>query len=177
MDLVPCHDPSYQWNVPLKAIRHGHRALFIFVSTFDLWTATTWPEWVCVSVLRRRVPAADKGQKESSGLHRLLYFQVSLPTLGVCVCVCCLRVREPVWWRGRKRVCLSYEHISMCLTRLPLSPSSSVFKGSAVCLYSMNDIRRAFLGPFAHKEGPNYQWVPFQGKVPYPRPGMVCQPQ
>uniref|UniRef100_A0A8C4P0J4 Sema domain, immunoglobulin domain (Ig), short basic domain, secreted, (semaphorin) 3B n=1 Tax=Dicentrarchus labrax TaxID=13489 RepID=A0A8C4P0J4_DICLA len=55
---------------------------------------------------------------------------------------------------------------------LPLSPSSSVFKGSAVCLYSMNDIRRAFLGPFAHKEGPNYQWVPFQGKVPYPRPGM-----
>ncbi|XP_010787492.1 semaphorin-3B-like [Notothenia coriiceps] len=54
------------------------------------------------------------------------------------------------------------------------STSSSVFKGSAVCVYSMNDIRRAFLGPFAHKEGPNYQWVPFQGKVPYPRPGMVC---
>uniref|UniRef100_A0A3P8SZ76 Sema domain, immunoglobulin domain (Ig), short basic domain, secreted, (semaphorin) 3B n=1 Tax=Amphiprion percula TaxID=161767 RepID=A0A3P8SZ76_AMPPE len=52
------------------------------------------------------------------------------------------------------------------------STSSSVFRGSAVCLYSMNDIRRAFLGPFAHKEGPNYQWVPFQGKVPYPRPGM-----
>ncbi|CAB1329438.1 unnamed protein product, partial [Coregonus sp. 'balchen'] len=50
--------------------------------------------------------------------------------------------------------------------------SSSVFKGSAVCIYTMNDIRRAFLGPFAHKEGPNYQWVPFQGKVPYPRPGM-----
>lgn len=50
---------------------------------------------------------------------------------------------------------------------------SSVFQGSAVCLYTMNDIRRAFLGPFAHKEGPNYQWVPFQGKVPYPRPGMV----
>uniref|UniRef100_A0A672P4W0 Semaphorin-3B n=1 Tax=Sinocyclocheilus grahami TaxID=75366 RepID=A0A672P4W0_SINGR len=50
--------------------------------------------------------------------------------------------------------------------------SSSVFQGSAVCLYTMNDIRRAFLGPFAHKEGPNYQWVPFQGKVPYPRPGM-----
>uniref|UniRef100_A0A8C7L7R8 Sema domain, immunoglobulin domain (Ig), short basic domain, secreted, (semaphorin) 3B n=1 Tax=Oncorhynchus kisutch TaxID=8019 RepID=A0A8C7L7R8_ONCKI len=52
------------------------------------------------------------------------------------------------------------------------STSSSVFKGSAVCIYTMNDIRRAFLGPFAHKEGPNYQWVPFQGKVPYPRPGM-----
>ncbi|XP_069045650.1 semaphorin-3B [Lepisosteus oculatus] len=52
------------------------------------------------------------------------------------------------------------------------STSSSVFKGSAVCLYTMNDIRRAFLGPFSHKEGPNYQYVPFQGKVPYPRPGM-----
>lgn len=37
----------------------------------------------------------------------------------------------------------------------------------------MADIRRAFLGPFAHKEGPNYQWVPYQARVPYPRPGMV----
>ncbi|XP_043564556.1 semaphorin-3A-like [Chiloscyllium plagiosum] len=52
------------------------------------------------------------------------------------------------------------------------STSSNVFRGSAVCVYSMNDIRRAFLGPFAHKEGPNYQWIPYQGKVPYPRPGM-----
>ncbi|XP_007888491.2 semaphorin-3B [Callorhinchus milii] len=50
--------------------------------------------------------------------------------------------------------------------------SSNVFRGSAVCVYSINDIRRAFLGPFAHKEGPNYQWIPYQGKVPYPRPGM-----
>ncbi|XP_074860980.1 semaphorin-3B isoform X2 [Carettochelys insculpta] len=52
------------------------------------------------------------------------------------------------------------------------STSSSVFRGSAVCLYNMRDIRRAFLGPFAHKEGPSYQWVSFQGRVPYPRPGM-----
>ncbi|XP_043934116.1 semaphorin-3B [Protopterus annectens] len=51
------------------------------------------------------------------------------------------------------------------------STSSAVFKGSAVCMYTMNDIRRAFLGPFAHKQGPNYQWIPYQGKVPYPRPG------
>uniref|UniRef100_A0A8C0GM94 Semaphorin 3B n=1 Tax=Chelonoidis abingdonii TaxID=106734 RepID=A0A8C0GM94_CHEAB len=51
-------------------------------------------------------------------------------------------------------------------------PHSSVFRGSAVCLYNMHDIRRAFLGPFAHKEGPNYQWVSYQGRVPYPRPGM-----
>uniref|UniRef100_K9J2R7 Putative semaphorin n=1 Tax=Desmodus rotundus TaxID=9430 RepID=K9J2R7_DESRO len=49
--------------------------------------------------------------------------------------------------------------------------SSNIFKGSAVCMYSMSDVRRVFLGPYAHREGPNYQWVPFQGRVPYPRPG------
>lgn len=59
------------------------------------------------------------------------------------------------------------------LTLPCLSPASSVFQGSAVCVYTMADIRRAFLGPFAHKEGPNYQWVPYQARVPYPRPGMV----
>ncbi|XP_032145824.1 semaphorin-3B isoform X2 [Sapajus apella] len=50
--------------------------------------------------------------------------------------------------------------------------TSSIFQGSAVCVYSMNDVRRAFLGPFAHKEGPMHQWVSYQGRVPYPRPGM-----
>ncbi|XP_053454516.1 semaphorin-3B isoform X3 [Nycticebus coucang] len=50
--------------------------------------------------------------------------------------------------------------------------SSGIFQGSAVCMYSMNDVRRAFLGPFAHKEGPTHQWVSYQGRVPYPRPGM-----
>ncbi|KAF6101050.1 semaphorin 3B [Phyllostomus discolor] len=52
------------------------------------------------------------------------------------------------------------------------STSSGVFQGSAVCVYSMSDVRRAFLGPFAHKEGPMHQWVAYQGRVPYPRPGM-----
>ncbi|XP_075864003.1 semaphorin-3B [Microcebus murinus] len=52
------------------------------------------------------------------------------------------------------------------------SASSGIFQGSAVCVYSMNDVRRAFLGPFAHKEGPTHQWVSYQGRVPYPRPGM-----
>ncbi|XP_065605691.1 semaphorin-3F isoform X1 [Cyrtonyx montezumae] len=51
------------------------------------------------------------------------------------------------------------------------SASGSVFKGSAVCVYSMADIRMVFNGPFAHKEGPNYQWMPYTGKMPYPRPG------
>uniref|UniRef100_A0A3B1J4F9 Sema domain, immunoglobulin domain (Ig), short basic domain, secreted, (semaphorin) 3Fa n=1 Tax=Astyanax mexicanus TaxID=7994 RepID=A0A3B1J4F9_ASTMX len=51
------------------------------------------------------------------------------------------------------------------------SVSGSVFKGSAICVYSMADVRMVFNGPFAHKEGPNYQWIPYQGKIPYPRPG------
>lgn len=56
-------------------------------------------------------------------------------------------------------------------------PSRSVFKGSAVCVYSMADIRMVFNGPFAHKEGPNYQWMPYTGKMPYPRPGTVSNPR
>lgn len=50
---------------------------------------------------------------------------------------------------------------------------SSVFKGSAVCVYSMADIRNVFNGPFAHKHGHNYQWITYTGKIPYPRPGTV----
>ncbi|XP_007889111.1 semaphorin-3C [Callorhinchus milii] len=49
--------------------------------------------------------------------------------------------------------------------------SSSVFQGSAVCVYNMIDIHTVFNGPFAHKEGPSHQYVPFQGRIPYPRPG------
>ncbi|KPP68686.1 semaphorin-3D-like [Scleropages formosus] len=51
------------------------------------------------------------------------------------------------------------------------STSSSVFKGSAVCVYSMASIRAAFNGPFSHKEGPDYRWVEYKGRIPYPRPG------
>lgn len=50
---------------------------------------------------------------------------------------------------------------------------SSVFKGSAVCVYHMSDIQTVFNGPFAHKEGPNHQLIPYQGRIPYPRPGTV----
>ncbi|MEQ2314271.1 Semaphorin-3G, partial [Ameca splendens] len=53
------------------------------------------------------------------------------------------------------------------------STISNVFQGFAVCVYHMADIREAFNGPFAHKEGPNYQWGAYEGRMPYPRPG-VC---
>eukprot|EP00062_Callorhinchus_milii_P006340 gi/632946864/ref/XP_007888769.1/ PREDICTED: semaphorin-3D-like [Callorhinchus milii] len=49
--------------------------------------------------------------------------------------------------------------------------SSSIFKGSAVCVYSMAKIRAVFNGPFAHKEGLDYRWVEYKGRIPYPRPG------
>lgn len=53
---------------------------------------------------------------------------------------------------------------------------SSVFKGSAVCVYNMADILTVFNGPFAHREGPGLQWGAFQGRIPYPRPGTVSLP-
>lgn len=37
----------------------------------------------------------------------------------------------------------------------------------------MTSIRAAFNGPFAHKEGPDYRWVEYKGRIPYPRPGTV----
>ncbi|NXQ73403.1 SEM3D protein, partial [Quiscalus mexicanus] len=54
---------------------------------------------------------------------------------------------------------------------LPVLPHSGVFSGSAVCIYSMAAVRAAFSGPFAHKEGFDYRWVEYKGRVPYPRPG------
>ncbi|NWZ59135.1 SEM3D protein, partial [Haliaeetus albicilla] len=54
---------------------------------------------------------------------------------------------------------------------VPRSPRSGVFSGSAVCVYSMAAVRAAFSGPFAHKEGFDYRWVEYKGRVPYPRPG------
>ncbi|NXN96949.1 SEM3G protein, partial [Rhinopomastus cyanomelas] len=53
------------------------------------------------------------------------------------------------------------------------STISHVFQGSAVCVYRMADVREVFNGPFAHQESPQHQWGPYEGRVPYPRPG-VC---
>uniref|UniRef100_A0A8B9EPJ2 Semaphorin 3G n=1 Tax=Anser cygnoides TaxID=8845 RepID=A0A8B9EPJ2_ANSCY len=53
------------------------------------------------------------------------------------------------------------------------STVSHIFRGSAVCVYRMADIREVFNGPFAHRESPLHQWAAYEGRVPYPRPG-VC---
>ncbi|XP_075869277.1 semaphorin-3D isoform X2 [Nelusetta ayraudi] len=71
------------------------------------------------------------------------------------------------------------EDVFLLETRDPLNPtfhalfttSSSVFRGSAVCVFSMSALRAAFNGPFAHRESPHHRWVEFKGHVPYPRPG------
>ncbi|XP_067861479.1 semaphorin-3E-like [Heptranchias perlo] len=52
--------------------------------------------------------------------------------------------------------------------------TSNVFQGYAVCVYHMSAIREAFNGPYAHKEGPEYHWAAYEGKVPYPRPGCCA---
>ncbi|XP_041442489.1 semaphorin-3E [Xenopus laevis] len=54
------------------------------------------------------------------------------------------------------------------------STTSNIFKGYAICVYHMASIREAFNGPFAHKEGPEYHWSIYEGKIPYPRPGLCA---
>ncbi|CAB1323152.1 unnamed protein product [Coregonus sp. 'balchen'] len=51
------------------------------------------------------------------------------------------------------------------------STTSAVFQGYAVCVYHMDDVRAAFNGQFAHRERPEHYWTPYEGRVPYPRPG------
>ncbi|XP_023647165.1 semaphorin-3E isoform X1 [Paramormyrops kingsleyae] len=54
------------------------------------------------------------------------------------------------------------------------STTSNIFKGYAVCVYSMDEVRAAFNGPYAHKERPDHHWAAFQGRVPFPRPGSCA---
>uniref|UniRef100_A0A4W5RKY1 Semaphorin-3C n=1 Tax=Hucho hucho TaxID=62062 RepID=A0A4W5RKY1_9TELE len=66
---------------------------------------------------------------------------------------------------------LETDHPKSLLVFGVFTSTSSVFKGSAVCVYNMADILTVFNGPFAHRDGPNFQWVAYQGRIPYPRPG------
>ncbi|XP_052008895.1 semaphorin-3E isoform X6 [Xyrauchen texanus] len=54
------------------------------------------------------------------------------------------------------------------------STTSAVFKGYAVCMYNMEDIRAAFNGPFAHRERTDHHWSMYEGRVPFPRPGSCA---
>lgn len=64
-------------------------------------------------------------------------------------------------------------HVSIFMFFLVSSPYSNVLNGSAVCVYRMQDIIRAFKGNFLHREGQQYKWTEYTGRVPYPRPGTV----
>lgn len=90
------------------------------------------------------------------------------------------KVKRPSWWCYCNPVVIKHSHL--CFLSSPRSfprllsippCCSSIFRGSAVCVYSMASIRAAFNGPFAHKEGPDYRWVEYKGRIPYPRPGTV----
>lgn len=105
---------------------------------------------IFISTSRRCLHTANTRHQESCHIWRLL----------------CLRVSAP----NSRYLCRFWDIPDYFFF---LFPNSSVFKGSAVCVYSMADIRMVFNGPFAHKEGPNYQWVAYTGKIPYPRPGTV----
>ncbi|KAL0968322.1 hypothetical protein UPYG_G00265340 [Umbra pygmaea] len=52
--------------------------------------------------------------------------------------------------------------------------TSSVFQGYAVCVYHMDDIRAVFNGQFAHRERAEHHWSPYEGWIPYPRPGSCA---
>uniref|UniRef100_A0A8D0L3Y3 Semaphorin 3E n=1 Tax=Sphenodon punctatus TaxID=8508 RepID=A0A8D0L3Y3_SPHPU len=52
--------------------------------------------------------------------------------------------------------------------------TSNIFRGYAICVYHMAIVRAAFNGPYAHKEGPEYHWSLYEGKVPYQRPGSCA---
>ncbi|NWW92335.1 SEM3D protein, partial [Rhynochetos jubatus] len=80
-------------------------------------------------------------------------------------------------WAPKAQRGLKGKGVHVCHQRVsgdtdgPPHPRSGVFSGSAVCVYSMAAVRAAFSGPFAHKEGFDYRWVEYKGRVPYPRPG------
>uniref|UniRef100_A0A8C8RN71 Semaphorin 3C n=1 Tax=Pelusios castaneus TaxID=367368 RepID=A0A8C8RN71_9SAUR len=63
------------------------------------------------------------------------------------------------------------EDVFLLETDNPRTTLVSVFKGSAVCVYHLSEIQTVFNGPFAHREGPSHQLIPYQGRIPYPRPG------
>ncbi|NXT79019.1 SEM3D protein, partial [Zapornia atra] len=89
--------------------------------------------------------------------------------------VCKVSHQRAVWrgWvsQSGQGAGLGVSHWSLTAPCSPDSPRSGVFSGSAVCIYSMDAVRAAFSGPFAHKEGFDYRWVEYKGRVPYPRPG------
>lgn len=138
--------------------------------------------------------AEDKGWEEPGDLCSLQHHQVGSPapasadiqlqpptTCPVTIPTWLLAAPQPLpalpwsirrcWFSHAPHQC-RWHWAWPCSHHSP-SPFSHVFQGSAVCVYRMADIREVFNGPFAHRETPHHQWGAYEGRVPYPRPGVV----
>ncbi|NXS40640.1 SEM3D protein, partial [Balaeniceps rex] len=120
-----------------------------------------------------RETAVEAGQWERRHIHARVarVCKVSHQRPGCCGWVSHQLGFYLLWAKGHPKQGLTAGHDGT-LTAL-WSPCSGVFSGSAVCVYSMAAVRGAFSGPFAHKEGFDYRWIEYKGRVPYPRPGTV----
>jgi len=151
------------------------------------------PQLACL-IPRGCLLAEDKGWEEPGDLRPLQHHQVGGPapasgviqlqqpmTCPVTVATCLLAAPQPppALPRSIRRCWCSHATDRCCRHRAwlcsahSLSPLSHVFQGSAVCVYRMADVREVFNGPFAHRESPHHQWGAYEGRVPYPRPGVV----
>ncbi|NXQ19553.1 SEM3D protein, partial [Peucedramus taeniatus] len=124
-----------------------------------------------------RETAMDAGQWEQQHIHARVarVCKVMLPPRELCEekgsTTTQLAEEGPPAFISLLSLVLGHQHIPPWDTESPVPPDSGVFSGSAVCIYSMAAVRAAFSGPFAHKEGFDYRWVEYKGRVPYPRPG------
>lgn len=97
----------------------------------------------------------------------------SSPVLPFSFLKCCQLKKIYIYKVKEEIVCILQYPYKFTIFCALVCTISSIFKGSAVCMYNMEDIRAVFNGPYAHKEGPDHRWVEYEGKIPYPRPGTV----
>lgn len=124
--------------------------------------------------------AEDKGWEEPRDLRPFQHRQVggAAPASGdiqlQLPVTCPVSVTKGCWLLpGPVRGCQCQQLQAWLCSSLSLFLCSHVFRGSAVCVFRMADIRDVFNGPFAHRDSPQHQWAAYEGRVPYPRPGVV----
>uniref|UniRef100_A0A8C5DMP6 Sema domain, immunoglobulin domain (Ig), short basic domain, secreted, (semaphorin) 3Aa n=1 Tax=Gouania willdenowi TaxID=441366 RepID=A0A8C5DMP6_GOUWI len=70
------------------------------------------------------------------------------------------------------RTFLLFEDVFLMSSKDPKNPviygvfTTSRYDQQCACI-TWQTFEEFFLGPYAHRDGPTYQWVPFQGRVPY----------
>jgi len=155
---------SVLWPEPTASTHTSMSSVRIAVICVGLKYAaftTTVPEtfsWVS----RGRLRAQEQGWEESGNLWTFQHHKVSFPDRNLTEDPANAPSKSHSFCRGCNISCF----IS-CVS------CSAVFKGYAVCVYQMEDIRASFNGPFAQRERPGHHWTPYEDRVPYPRPGSV----